>query len=153
MRSGFHRLGILQFSTVQAFSASFHVNRHFPWKRAGCVSIHSSTRSFERGYLLYCSSHRRRRQRPGRTHNEKPGQKQRRAETMPKAISKVTKQIAKKRGGKKDALHEKSRDVKKIRAAAGREDKLTRHAAATLKGRQYYGMQVLQHRRPTEYLD
>jgi translation machinery-associated protein 16 len=57
---------------------------------------------------------------------------------MTKNFYKVQKQISKKRG-KLDALHENSRDSKKLRRASAREDKLARLAAATSKARQSYG--------------
>ncbi|EEH41024.1 hypothetical protein PAAG_03310 [Paracoccidioides lutzii Pb01] len=56
---------------------------------------------------------------------------------MPRNLNKVQKQIAKKRG-KLDALHENSRDAKRLRRAGGREDKLARAAAATMRGRQTF---------------
>lgn len=57
---------------------------------------------------------------------------------MTRAVDKVTKQISKKRAGKSAALHEKSRDVKRIARATGRADKLARHAALAMKARQAY---------------
>lgn len=57
---------------------------------------------------------------------------------MTRAVTKVTKQISKKRAGKSSALHEKSRDVRRIQRVTGREDKLARNAAAAMKARQTY---------------
>lgn len=63
---------------------------------------------------------------------------------MPRALAKVYKQISKKRGGSKgDALHEKSRDAKRLRRASGREDKLARTTATTVKARQAYSMDMV----------
>ncbi|PGH16578.1 hypothetical protein AJ79_01684 [Helicocarpus griseus UAMH5409] len=56
---------------------------------------------------------------------------------MPRNLNKVQKQISKKRG-KVDALHENSRDSKRLRRAGVREDKLTRAAAVTMRGRQIF---------------
>jgi translation machinery-associated protein 16 len=57
---------------------------------------------------------------------------------MPRNLYKVQKLISKKRG-KLDALHENSRDSKRLQRASARNDKLARAAAATLKARQVYG--------------
>ncbi|KAL1958495.1 hypothetical protein VTO42DRAFT_4359 [Malbranchea cinnamomea] len=57
---------------------------------------------------------------------------------MAKALAKITKQISKKRGGKPDVLHENSRDLKRIRRASAREERLAKYAAATMKARQAY---------------
>ncbi|KAL9095480.1 MAG: hypothetical protein Q9165_002351 [Trypethelium subeluteriae] len=52
---------------------------------------------------------------------------------MPSSISKVTKQIKKKKPGKLGALHENSRDAKRLRRANARDDKLNRVAAIRAK--------------------
>jgi translation machinery-associated protein 16 len=57
-----------------------------------------------------------------------------------KALSKVHKQISKKRGSKLDSLHENSRDAKRLRRASARDDKLSRAASTMMKGRQSYSM-------------
>ncbi|KAK2747284.1 hypothetical protein FQN57_002182 [Myotisia sp. PD_48] len=56
---------------------------------------------------------------------------------MPKNLNKIVKKLSKKRG-KLDSLHENSRDAKRLRRAGGREDKLARAAAETIRGRQIY---------------
>ncbi|OXV11173.1 hypothetical protein Egran_01070 [Elaphomyces granulatus] len=56
---------------------------------------------------------------------------------MPRNLYKVQKLISKKRG-KLDALHENSRDSKRLQRASARNDKLARAAAATLKARQVH---------------
>lgn len=57
---------------------------------------------------------------------------------MTKNLNKITKKLSKKKG-KLDSLHEKSRDAVRLRRAGGREEKLARAAATTMKGRQIYG--------------
>lgn len=57
---------------------------------------------------------------------------------MTKSLYKVQKQISKKRGGKLNALHEDSRDAKRLRRASAREDRLARVAAEMSKARQGY---------------
>jgi len=57
---------------------------------------------------------------------------------MTRNLYKIQKEIAKKRGGKVEALHEKSRDAKRLRRAGAREERLARVAAAISKGRQLY---------------
>lgn len=58
---------------------------------------------------------------------------------MAKNLHKIQKHITKKRGGKLEALHENSRDAKRLRRAGAREDRLARIASAISKGRQLYG--------------
>ncbi|KAL2004292.1 hypothetical protein VTN02DRAFT_4017 [Thermoascus thermophilus] len=57
---------------------------------------------------------------------------------MAKNFHKIQKHITKKRGGKLEALHENSRDAKRLRRAGAREDRLARIASAISKGRQLY---------------
>lgn len=57
---------------------------------------------------------------------------------MARALHKVQKQISKKRGGKPTALHENSRDARRLRQAGAREDKLARIASAAAKSNQIY---------------
>lgn len=56
---------------------------------------------------------------------------------MPVALHKVQKHISKKRGGA-DALHEFSRDARRLRRAGHRVERLSRHASMTMKARQPY---------------
>lgn len=56
---------------------------------------------------------------------------------MPKSFSKVHKHIAKKRGAI-DALHENSRDAKRLRRAGIRDDRVARVSATLARGRQSY---------------
>lgn len=56
---------------------------------------------------------------------------------MAKSLQKVHKQISKKRGVV-DALHENSRDARRLRRAGARDDKLARVASVTAKARQSY---------------
>lgn len=56
---------------------------------------------------------------------------------MPVALHKVQKHITKKRGAA-EALHENSRDARRLRRAGHRDDRLSRHASMTLKARQPY---------------
>ncbi|KAF9892959.1 hypothetical protein FE257_000551 [Aspergillus nanangensis] len=56
---------------------------------------------------------------------------------MPKALAKVHKHISKKRGPLQ-ALHENSRDAKRLRRATAREDRVARGAASLSRGRQSY---------------
>ncbi|KAL1968208.1 hypothetical protein VTN77DRAFT_2043 [Rasamsonia byssochlamydoides] len=56
---------------------------------------------------------------------------------MTKNLYKVQKQISKKRG-KLNALHEDSRDAKRLRRASAREDRLARVASETSKARQVF---------------
>jgi translation machinery-associated protein 16 len=58
---------------------------------------------------------------------------------MARALSKVQKQISKKRGGKPTALHENSRDAKRLRRAGAREEKLARLMDAAVRANQTYG--------------
>ncbi|KAL9114728.1 MAG: hypothetical protein Q9227_001406 [Pyrenula ochraceoflavens] len=55
----------------------------------------------------------------------------------PKSLNKVHKQM-KKKGAKTNALHENSRDAKKLRRAGAREAKLARLVTATVKANQIY---------------
>ncbi|KAJ5306169.1 hypothetical protein PENANT_c024G09414 [Penicillium antarcticum] len=56
---------------------------------------------------------------------------------MPVALSKVHKQISKKRGVV-NALHENSRDAHRLRKAGARDDRLSRHGATVMRARQPY---------------
>ncbi|KAJ5161096.1 hypothetical protein N7492_006488 [Penicillium capsulatum] len=56
---------------------------------------------------------------------------------MPRTLQKVHKHISKKRGVV-NSLHENSRDAQRLRRAGARDDRLTRHAAISLKARQPY---------------
>lgn len=56
---------------------------------------------------------------------------------MARTLQKVHKRITKKRGVV-DALHENSRDARLLRRAGARDDRLSRHAATTLKTRKPY---------------
>ncbi|KAJ5115044.1 translation machinery-associated protein 16 [Penicillium alfredii] len=56
---------------------------------------------------------------------------------MPRTLQKVHKHISKKRGVV-EALHENSRDAQRLRRAGARDERLSRHAATTLKARQPY---------------
>lgn len=58
---------------------------------------------------------------------------------MAKALNKVHKQISKKKGGKLGALHENSRDAKRLRRAGAREEKLARLLTAASRANQLYG--------------
>jgi translation machinery-associated protein 16 len=53
------------------------------------------------------------------------------------SLSKVHKHISKKRSSM-DAMHENSRDAKRLRRAGSREERLSHHASMTLKARQPY---------------
>ncbi|OMP85872.1 Translation machinery-associated protein 16 [Diplodia seriata] len=55
---------------------------------------------------------------------------------MPKSLSKVTKQISKKRGSKSSALHEFSRDSRRLQAAGLRDEKILRAASERNKQNQ-----------------
>lgn len=59
--------------------------------------------------------------------------------TMPKSFSKVHKQISKKRGVV-EALHENSRDAKRLRRANTRDDRVARVQAKMSRGRNSYRM-------------
>ncbi|EAW21642.1 translation machinery-associated protein 16 [Aspergillus fischeri NRRL 181] len=56
---------------------------------------------------------------------------------MPKSFTKVHKHISKKRGVI-DALHENSRDAKRLRRANARDDRVARVSALMARGRQSY---------------
>ncbi|KAL5359758.1 translation machinery-associated protein 16 [Aspergillus floccosus] len=56
---------------------------------------------------------------------------------MPKSLHKVHKHIAKKRGAV-EALHENSRDAKRLRKANARDDRVARVTASLSRGRQSY---------------
>ena len=56
---------------------------------------------------------------------------------MAKSLNKVVKKVTKKKGNT-NALHENSRDAKKLRKAASREDRLSRLAAVRVKLNQPY---------------
>lgn len=60
---------------------------------------------------------------------------------MPKTFQKVTKHIAKKRGAV-EALHEFSRDARRLRRANARDDRVARVSANMSRARQTYGMAV-----------
>ena len=57
---------------------------------------------------------------------------------MAKSLNKIVKKVAKKKKAGANALHEKSRDAKKIRKASAREDRLSRLAAVRAKLNQTY---------------
>ncbi|KAL9624245.1 MAG: hypothetical protein Q9160_001492 [Pyrenula sp. 1 TL-2023] len=57
---------------------------------------------------------------------------------MTKALHKVQKHISKKKGGKVTALHENSRDAKRLRQASAREEKLGKLVTATVRANQLY---------------
>lgn len=57
---------------------------------------------------------------------------------MPKTLQKVTKHISKKRGVV-EALHENSRDAKRLRRATARDDRVARVHTNLSRGRQTYG--------------
>ncbi|KIW68886.1 hypothetical protein PV04_04800 [Phialophora macrospora] len=57
---------------------------------------------------------------------------------MARALNKVQKQISKKRGGKTNALHENSRDAKRLRRAGAREEKLARLMDAAVRANYVY---------------
>ncbi|EKG10768.1 hypothetical protein MPH_12151 [Macrophomina phaseolina MS6] len=61
---------------------------------------------------------------------------------MPKSLSKVSKQISKKRGAKASALHEYSRDSRRLQRASLRDDKLIRMASTRAKQNQPYLQRV-----------
>ncbi|KAB8228391.1 translation machinery-associated protein 16 [Aspergillus alliaceus] len=56
---------------------------------------------------------------------------------MPKSLQKVHKHISKKRGVV-EALHENSRDAKRLRRAGARDDRVARVSATMARGRQSY---------------
>ena len=58
---------------------------------------------------------------------------------MAKALHKVQKQIAKKRGGKPNSLHQHSRDSQRLRTAGAREDKLAKLGALAANSNRKYG--------------
>lgn len=62
---------------------------------------------------------------------------------MAKALHKVQKQIAKKKGGKTNSLHENSRDSQRLRTAGAREDKIARIVAAASRANQIYGISAM----------
>lgn len=57
---------------------------------------------------------------------------------MARSLHKVQKQIAKKRGAKPSALHENSRDARRLRQAGAREEKLGRIMNAAARSNQKY---------------
>lgn len=57
---------------------------------------------------------------------------------MARSLDKVQKRISKKRGGKPNALHENSRDARRLRQAGAREDKIARIATIAAKSNQVY---------------
>ncbi|KAJ9620990.1 translation machinery-associated protein 16 [Taxawa tesnikishii (nom. ined.)] len=59
---------------------------------------------------------------------------------MPSKFNKVQKQVSKKKGTRINALHENSRDSKRLRAASARDDKIARAAAVREKANQEYRM-------------
>lgn len=61
---------------------------------------------------------------------------------MPKSFAKVHKHILKKRGVI-DALHENSRDAKRLRRANARDDRVARVSALMARGRQSYSQYIL----------
>lgn len=62
---------------------------------------------------------------------------------MARALDKVQKKIAKKRGGKPTALHENSRDAQRLRTAGAREDKINKLMKAAEHANQQYINRVL----------
>lgn len=58
--------------------------------------------------------------------------------SMARSLHKVQKQISKKKGGKPTALHENSRDARRLRQAGAREDKIARIMTVTAKSNQVY---------------
>ncbi|KAF2399836.1 hypothetical protein EJ06DRAFT_477875 [Trichodelitschia bisporula] len=63
---------------------------------------------------------------------------------MSRHLSKVQKQISKKRQGKSAALHEGSRDAMRIQRAGGRQDKLAKQLSSRLKGNATFSMRTMQ---------
>ncbi|KAK5937609.1 translation machinery-associated protein 16 [Knufia obscura] len=61
---------------------------------------------------------------------------------MARALHKVQKKISKKRGSKPTALHENSRDARRLRQAGAREDKLARIMRLAKKSNQQYVYRV-----------
>lgn len=57
---------------------------------------------------------------------------------MARSLHKLQKQISKKRGGKPNALHENSRDARRLRQAGAREDKIARIASVAARSNQVY---------------
>ena len=57
---------------------------------------------------------------------------------MAKSLSSVVKKVNKRKGKSSPALHEKSRDAKKIRAASARDDKIARRVTMRAKLNQPY---------------
>lgn len=57
---------------------------------------------------------------------------------MARALHKVQKEISKKKGGKPTALHENSRDARRLRQAGAREDKIARIMTAAHKSNGIY---------------
>lgn len=57
---------------------------------------------------------------------------------MARALQKVQKAIAKKRGGKTTALHENSRNAQRLRQAGAREDKLAKILSAATRSNRVY---------------
>ncbi|KAF2144640.1 uncharacterized protein K452DRAFT_349691 [Aplosporella prunicola CBS 121167] len=73
---------------------------------------------------------------------------------MPKSLSKVQKQIAKKRGsaGKASAMHENSRDHHRLQAAGVRDEKIARIIASRSKQNQPYLLRIAHFRGAAEAL-
>ena len=61
---------------------------------------------------------------------------------MARSLSKVQKKVSKKRGGKLNALHENSRDSKRLRRAGMREEKIAKLTQAAKSANQVYGKVV-----------
>ncbi len=57
---------------------------------------------------------------------------------MPKSLHKVQKHIIKKKKGRAGALHEKSRDSRKLQQALARDEKLSTVLACRAKAKQPY---------------
>lgn len=72
---------------------------------------------------------------------------------MARALDKVQKKIAKKRGGKPTALHENSRDAQRLRAAGAREDKINKLMKAAEHANQQYIERVLWAQQQLEEVD
>lgn len=58
---------------------------------------------------------------------------------MARAFQKVHKHVSKKKGAV-EALHENSRDAKRLRRAGARDDRVTRVQAVQSRGRNMFGM-------------
>ena len=61
---------------------------------------------------------------------------------MARSLSKVQKNISRKRQGKSKSLHENSRDARRLRQANAREEKVARLIDASSRANQVYGGQA-----------